>query len=220
MSKETNRRFFIHAPTTFDSSVVPAGRWNATLPSVCRKAIVSPIYEIDKPPRFHKVAAGTTPCVAVRVNHDYHAETERKQALAELFLPIDPPKHRYAAVHLRTGGHEDYAGIDPPRDSVAKGLAMLSNVSILWNAVHIVSDSLEAKARLAHECRKTHAICKYRAGVSRHIDKQTTSNEDLAAVWDDFRDIAGATCVEHSRSGFSKLATIWPGSPHTGTCQF
>ena len=214
VSKQTNRRFFIHAPTTFDSTVVPAGlvSWNATVPASCHNAIQSPINDIDQKhnQKLHKAASGVTACIAVRINQDYHTMAERKRALSALFAPFESPTTPYAAVHLRTGGNGDFKGIDPARNTIYDGLQMISRLNPTWNTVHIISDSVAAKDRLAVECRKTHQSCVYQRRKSRHIDRQPTSTSQLSEVWSDFRDIAGAACLVHSRSGFSEVAKLWP----------
>lgn len=213
-SKETNRTFFIHAPSTFDNRIRSAGLvfWNATIPSLCRIAMQHPINDIDrrKNGRLDREAAGPASCIAVRVNQDWHTYAEQKKALSELFAPFERPSQAYAAIHLRTGGNGDFSGIDPDRDTIKDGLAMLSKLDSTWDTVHIISDSLAAKVRLATECRKTHANCVYQTSKSRHIDRQTTSADQLLQVWDDFRDIAGASVVVRSISGFSKMASFWP----------
>lgn len=210
VSKETNRQFYIHAPTTFDSSIAPAEgmHWNASLPHECQER--KPISVIDRDHEKFLVAAhGEAPCVMVKINQDRHTDQERKQALAELFAPLHRPA-KYAALHLRTGGNCAYPNLDPGRDTVEHGMEMLKRLVSEKLKIYIVSDCLEAKIRLAEQCRTWKADCVYRRGASRHIDRQKTSGSDLADVWGDFRVLAGAAALEHSPSGFSAIAALWP----------
>jgi hypothetical protein len=211
VSKQTNRQFYIHAPTTFDSEIAPARgmHWNASLPPECN--ISGAIDAVDKPhTKFYAAAHGKAPCVAVRINQDEHDDQKKKEALSELFAPLRRPKRNYAALHLRTGGNCAYAGIDPGRDTMDDGIDMLGRLIKLKLEIHIVSDCLLYKTRLASQCTRWQATCFYRAGTSRHIDRQKTTRAELSTVWDDFRVLARASKLEHSRSGFSAVAAMWP----------
>lgn len=213
VSKESHRQFYIFAPTTFDNLVEPAQgtNWNASLPPACDTRHAINAIDSKNYSTLHAAAHGKAPCVTVRINVDnQHSVQERKQALSELFAPIQPPEHNYSVLHLRTGGNCAYRGIDPARDTIDKGITMLKRLTQLKLPIYIVSDCLQAKELLASQCRVRQVECVYRKGSSRHIDRQKTSPSDLANIWSDFRVIARAAAVERSRSGFSAVAAIWP----------
>ena len=211
-SRKTNRDFYVYAPTTFTYDLIGA-RWNKSIPSFCENSIANPYYFIDKDPKHVvELAQSSIPCVAVRTNRDYLSWRERKAVLKNLFAPISI-KRNYSAVHLRTGGHGDYKGIDPPRDTVKMGMALVNSLP-MDKLIYIVSDSMSAKKALATGCD----LCTFIKKSGRHVDRQRVSREDVKFVWKEFLILAGATCIAHSCSGFSELATIWPGSPFTASC--
>lgn len=211
-SRKTSRDFYVHAPTTFGYDFIGA-KWTKSIPSECASAIAHPHSFIDKHPKnvLH-LAQGSIPCVAVRTNVNYLSWLERKAVLKMLFASIAIKKN-YSAVHLRTGGNGDYKGLDSPRDTVENGLALRNSLPT-DRPINIVSDSVSAKKELARGCD----VCTFDKRPGRHVDRQRVSKKDVEFVWKEFFILAGATCIAHSRSGFSEIAVIWPGSPFSASC--
>jgi len=215
ISKRTNRDFYVYAPNTFPEDY-GGSNWNKNIPYECKVSLRFALrMNIDKPAhKVLKIAKRSSRCIAVRTNtHMLSSREEQRKLLKELFRPMPQSSETYAAIHLRTGGYGDYKGLDPPRDAIDRGYVLIK--ALPQNMpIHIVSDSVEAKTELQKACLS----CLSDKDAAKHVDRQTVTKRDIAFVWKDFFLLAGATCIAHSRSGFSEVATMWPGSQFNASC--
>ena len=217
-----NRQFLIDAPGTFDSFQPARINWALPLPEACLQQSAVQLDLIDANTRgkqtLNEAAKGNIPCIKVNINELYEPAANWKAALTQLFRPADaavsPP---YTALHVRTGGNGDFRGIDPPRLSVAS-VAWFVRRARPGAPVVIVSDSLAVKARASHLCRLRNLQCTYSQSRSVHIDRQKHTESDMLNTWRDFFTLVHSTCLLRSQSGFSEMATVWPGSRVLPNC--